>query len=158
MSSGLIQIVENGEQDVVLTQSPNITLWRVVHRRFTNFSTESEFVVSNMPIVNSIRPMGPNRKCLTQNEKFARIKKVKINELREITKTSDSEELICSICYDDYSDINNEIVLLQCNHHYHENCLKQWLCTYNYNCPYCRTSVEELRINYADEIKSEEAI
>jgi len=40
----------------------------------------------------------------------------------------------CSICLD---DIGDNKVKLDCNHHFHQNCIKSW---YNrkHNCPLCR--------------------
>lgn len=40
MSGGLIQLVAYGAQDVYLTGNPQITFWKVVYRRHTNFSIE----------------------------------------------------------------------------------------------------------------------
>ena len=42
----------------------------------------------------------------------------------------------CSICLDDFSD-SSEIVLTDCNHCYHQKCLKEWF-THQRRCPICR--------------------
>jgi hypothetical protein len=41
MAGGLMQIVAYGAQDVYLTGNPQITFFKVVYRRYTNFSQES---------------------------------------------------------------------------------------------------------------------
>lgn len=41
MGGGLMQLVAYGSQDVYLTGSPQITFWKVVYRRHTNFAIES---------------------------------------------------------------------------------------------------------------------
>ena len=41
MAGGLIQLVAYGAQDVYLTGNPQITYFKVVYRRHTNFSMES---------------------------------------------------------------------------------------------------------------------
>ena len=38
MGGGLIQLVAIGAQDVVLTGDPQITFFKTVYRRYTNFS------------------------------------------------------------------------------------------------------------------------
>ena len=38
---GLMQLVAYGAQDVYLTGNPQITFFKVVYRRHTNFSTEA---------------------------------------------------------------------------------------------------------------------
>jgi hypothetical protein len=40
MGGGLMQLVAYGAQDVYLTGNPQITLFKVVYRRHTNFSAE----------------------------------------------------------------------------------------------------------------------
>ena len=41
MGGGLVQLVAIGAQDVYLTKSPQITFWKSVYRRHTNFAIES---------------------------------------------------------------------------------------------------------------------
>lgn len=40
MAGGLIQLVAYGAQDMFLTKDPQITFFKIVYRRYTNFSTE----------------------------------------------------------------------------------------------------------------------
>ena len=41
MAGGLIQLVAYGAQDIFLTHDPQITFFKMVYRRHTNFSTET---------------------------------------------------------------------------------------------------------------------
>ena len=41
MGGGLMQLVAYGAQDIYLTGNPQITMWKVVYRRHTNFALES---------------------------------------------------------------------------------------------------------------------
>ena len=41
MGGGLIQLVAYGAQDIYLTGQPQITFWKSVYRRHTNFAIES---------------------------------------------------------------------------------------------------------------------
>ena len=41
MSGGLMQLVAYGAQDIYLTGSPEITFFKSMHRRHTNFAMES---------------------------------------------------------------------------------------------------------------------
>src|SRR6056300_959535 len=40
MGGGLMQLVAYGAQDIYLTGNPQITFWKVVYRRHTNFARE----------------------------------------------------------------------------------------------------------------------
>jgi len=50
MANGLIQLVAYGAQDIYLTGNPNITFFKSVYRRYTNFATESieQFFTNNL--------------------------------------------------------------------------------------------------------------
>ncbi len=41
MSGGLLQLVAYGSQDIYLSGNPQITFFKVVYRRHTNFAMES---------------------------------------------------------------------------------------------------------------------
>ena len=41
MGGGLMQLVAYGAQDIYLTGNPQITFWKVVYRRHTNFARET---------------------------------------------------------------------------------------------------------------------
>lgn len=43
----------------------------------------------------------------------------------------------CNICMDNYN-INEEITFLVCNHYFHKDCIKNWLCNEKVTCPVCR--------------------
>lgn len=46
----------------------------------------------------------------------------------------------CSVCMDDVK-IGDEVVVLPCNHWFHENCASLWLSEHN-TCPICRKGIE----------------
>tara|TARA_B100001094_G_scaffold34816_1_gene28924 strand:+ start:1959 stop:3437 length:1479 start_codon:yes stop_codon:yes gene_type:complete len=52
MAGGLIQLVSQGTQDVYITGNPQITFFKVVYRRHTNFSIES--IIQNINGSNNI--------------------------------------------------------------------------------------------------------
>ena len=41
MGGAIIQLVAYGSQNIYLTGDPQITFWKTVYKRYTNFSTES---------------------------------------------------------------------------------------------------------------------
>jgi hypothetical protein len=50
MTGGLLQIVNYGSQDMFLTSYPEITFFKIIFRRYTNFSIDSVFI----PFQNSV--------------------------------------------------------------------------------------------------------
>lgn len=50
MSGGLLQIASIGKQDIYLTKKPQITFFKKIYKRYTNFSMEtSEITIENTP-------------------------------------------------------------------------------------------------------------
>lgn len=69
----------------------------------------------------------------TPNElSFRRIRDY-VNESKG--NVSDEEEITCTICLENISDVDNNTLV--CNHSFHEICINRWLAT-NTNCPVCR--------------------
>lgn len=54
--------------------------------------------------------------------------------------TDDGEEIICVICQCEYEN-DETIGTLECQHEYHESCIKEWLLKGKRSCPICRSSV-----------------
>ena len=57
MGGGLMQLVAYGAQDIYLTGNPQITFFKVVYRRHTNFSMESIEQTWNGSVSNGSRPV-----------------------------------------------------------------------------------------------------
>jgi len=74
--------------------------------------------------------------CYQKINKYCTFKK----NIKKI-KNSDLENLIneCSICLENY-EINDKIIILNCNHIFHKRCLDLWLSNNN-NCPICREDI-----------------
>lgn len=47
----------------------------------------------------------------------------------------------CSVCYD--SITARTCVSLTCGHRYHSKCLRKWITTNHYTCPYCREQIPD---------------
>jgi len=68
-------------------------------------------------------------KIVLSNEEFENIENIKcLNESK------------CSICLEDIAK-NEKIKKINCNHEFHIECLKEWLCRQSIKCPICRFDV-----------------
>lgn len=65
-------------------------------------------------------------------------------------KDNNDNDNDCSICYDK-SDLN-KLVKLDCNHLYHDTCIKKWIDISN-TCPICRKNLKECDECYGSGIK-----
>ena len=73
-------------------------------------------------------------KIVLNNEQFESLpcnfyKDLNLNEIKE-----------CLICINNFND-EDEIIHLPCNHMFHKNCIKSWICEENNKCPVCRIEV-----------------
>ena len=46
----------------------------------------------------------------------------------------------CAICFEDFNK-ENKIIRLKCNHNFHIECIKEWLCNSSNCCPLCKTKI-----------------
>ncbi|ORX89167.1 hypothetical protein K493DRAFT_234427, partial [Basidiobolus meristosporus CBS 931.73] len=60
-----------------------------------------------------------------------------VTDLAEF-RLADPEEAMCTICLDEYSD-GELIRRLHCKHHFHQQCLDEWLLINRY-CPLCKAN------------------
>ena len=51
-----------------------------------------------------------------------------------------TSNIICSICLEDYSDIDKKISKTKCKHIFHKKCLNNWI-KENNTCPECRAKI-----------------
>lgn len=56
---------------------------------------------------------------------------------------------LCAICFQD-----GLMVSLDCNHHFHEECLKQWF-RFGKTCPLCRQNVHTFSSDFSDDFWTE---
>lgn len=67
------------------------------------------------------------------------------NKLNRITITEKNKENFnnnCNICLDEFN-VEDNIILLDCKHYFHVNCIEKWLMEQSTKCPVCRKSVKE---------------
>ena len=85
--------------------------------------------ISNIaPILNDYIPYQQTKLSI---QEFNKLNKCKYNNKYNNT---------CAICFDDFK-LNKTIIQLKCNHNYHINCIKEWLCDNSDKCPLCKTPV-----------------
>ena len=67
-------------------------------------------------------------------------KKRKVLKIKTL-HSNDEENLLneCTICIEKYKK-NDKIITLDCDHNFHENCIKEWLNNKN-SCPNCRENI-----------------
>ena len=71
-----------------------------------------------------------------ENKRDIEKKLYNLNEIKYDSRYCD----MCVICLDKFNK-NEEIVLLDCEHNYHKNCIQKWLYEYNNKCPMCNLSI-----------------
>lgn len=75
-------------------------------------------------------------KIVLNDEQFDNIETSIYNNLN----TSDMST--CLICTEDFNN-NDEIKKTKCNHIFHTNCIKPWLCKESNKCPICRIEIDK---------------
>jgi hypothetical protein len=92
----------------------------------TNFTLNGDNVPLNLE----------NVKVILNNEQFENLETI------EYKKIDNKELMKCLICIEDFND-NDIIKKIKCNHIFHTNCIKGWLCKESNKCPICRVEVDK---------------
>jgi hypothetical protein len=91
-------------------------------------TTFSDFTYTDLNELNDV-------KITLTKEQFDKFEKRDVSESDKLTN--------CSICMDNYK-LDEKMVILKCNHTYHENCIENWLCNQKVTCPICRKDTREM--------------
>jgi uncharacterized protein YuzB (UPF0349 family) len=91
-------------------------------------TTFSDFTYTDLNELNDV-------KITLSKEQFDKFEKMDVSESDKLTN--------CSICMDNY-ELNEKMIILKCNHTYHEKCIENWLCNQKVTCPICRKDTREM--------------
>lgn len=70
----------------------------------------------------------------------AAVEKLERKKMDEEMKAKEGGKAECSVCIDEVK-VGEEVVVMPCNHWFHEACVTMWLKEHN-TCPICRTPIE----------------
>jgi hypothetical protein len=71
-------------------------------------------------------------KVTLSNEQLDKLIKIKLDQNNIINYNNN-----CSICLESFN-LNEELLVLKCNHYFHHNCIHPWLTKESTKCPTCR--------------------
>jgi hypothetical protein len=112
-----------------------------------NFLLDNEYTYNDIPDLINITYELPsifnyledNIIIALNDEEFNNLDKIKYKEDSLYIENTNKE---CLICLDNFVE-NDEIIKIKCNHIFHTNCIKQWLCKESNKCPICRIEVSK---------------
>lgn len=129
-SSSLYTRYDSGYDTI---QSP---IWDSLDLQLTNHFTdsifESLFTNFNQYITENLNDLEDVKVTLSKDE---------FDNLDVVSDKTLIENKQCNICLEDLQNEeldNNSLIQLQCNHIYHDTCIKEWLTKQSTKCPSCR--------------------
>jgi hypothetical protein len=96
------------------------------------------FNIFNQTINETIDQEFEDVKVTLTPEQFSELKNIKITN-ENVNQYSSKP---CNICMDNYN-VDEELTFLVCNHYFHTDCIKHWLCNEKVTCPVCRKDNRE---------------
>jgi len=96
------------------------------------------FNIFNQTINETIDQEFEDVKVTLTPEQFSELKNIKIST-QNVNQYSSKP---CNICMDNYN-VDEELTFLVCNHYFHTDCIKHWLCNEKVTCPVCRKDNRE---------------
>jgi hypothetical protein len=78
-------------------------------------------------------------KIVCTEDEIVQLKVIKFNDFKN---TDICKSTQCNICLDEYTD-DSDLMVLNCDHYFHDNCIKHWLTQDSNKCPLCRKEVSK---------------
>ena len=82
------------------------------------------------------------RRVFTLLEQPERNPRISLENYPSYPYREGTEPVICCICQATLKN-NDQVTLLDCAHHYHSDCIGEWI-KYKTECPVCRTEIQVL--------------
>ena len=110
---------------------------------YLNNTFNNSFLYSNISIFNTLM----NEPILTQEDVIVALTEEQYDNLEhkilDLKSTSEENKIKeCFICMESF--VENEVITkIKCNHIFHKECIKPWLCKQSTKCPICRVEVDK---------------
>ena len=73
-------------------------------------------------------------KIVLNDEQFENLENIKYEKLNDINE--------CLICIENFEE-DEDIIKIKCNHIFHKDCIRKWLCNESNKCPICRIEIDK---------------
>lgn len=90
-------------------------------------------IISLTNIINTLNNTENNNEILSEID----FDNIRSEKFKNYIDNNNNGINYCSICLDKFND-NDDIKILECDHIYHFDCIKEWLLKYKNTCPICR--------------------
>jgi len=91
--------------------------------------------IMNLPYLMPMQQLVP-----PQEDIIIALEEEEFNKEIEIINFNNLECLECSVCLENFNE-EHKIIKIKCNHTFHDQCIKQWLCNESNKCPICRIEI-----------------
>jgi len=140
----------------IINQDMNLNYYNF--NQFTNLSNLANEDLDDLPdLINmneepnngpilyttfSLNPLSHNNyvyedvKIILSEEQFNNL------ECKHFKELHLNENKECLICIEDFND-EDDVIKIQCNHIFHKNCIKSWVCEESNKCPICRVEIDK---------------
>ena len=101
--------------------------------------------INNGPILYTTFSLNPSShtsyiyedvKIILNEEQFNNLECTSFKELNL------NENKECLICIENFND-DDDVIKIPCNHIFHKNCIKSWVCEESNKCPICRVEIDK---------------
>ena len=128
--NNIYNIRRHFEFDLNYTDEENET--EINFNENSNIFINNLFTILNETISDSINQEFEDVKVTLTPDQFSRLKNITITAC-----TDDYLNKQCNICMDNYN-LKENITFTVCDHFFHTDCIKNWLCNEKVTCPVCR--------------------
>ena len=127
-----------------LTISPDQPLFGTTYQSQNQYRTIPLYYDFNdtMQLTSLMSYYVPNNQTQLQEDVKIVLNDIQFNNLKTINYSELDSDHECLICLDKFNESDN-IKKITCNHIFHNNCIKSWLCEESNKCPICRIEIDK---------------
>lgn len=96
--------------------------------------------IIDLLLTNEVTPRGDfeDVKVVLTTEEFDALEKLEVHKGNMVEYANKD----CNVCIETYKE-GDKLIRLHCQHTFHEECIKNWLCNENVKCPVCRSDTRK---------------
>lgn len=130
----LLELNEMDQTHFPVTQQ--MPIWPTNNENLTVFTNYMHLLLDAEQLLGINPETMEDVKVTLTDEEFA---KLETKPWSEDTQNTDTQ---CNVCLEHYAP-GNSVTKLPCNHYFHTECIRSWLCGEKINCPMCRHDIRE---------------
>ena len=124
-----LYLINNKNNEINQYNYSNFETRIIISSNSDSDNNDDTNILNNISTINNTNVYSENKENI---ENCGNSKTNENNEINCIPNELKNKDALCSICLEEYSNTNSNIIQLECQHYYHLDCFIQWVIKQKY--------------------------